>query len=180
VKTAIVKPDEITLELLARTTIGMIGPGSEKYAGVHQYEMMIPKAYQFLRSCKNELENKLENEPARIARYNALHSEGTEGPANWTDIRNVTHRDDKKIIKFFEQNPDWRRLFHEDYETRVRYQTKRDAMENQIRKEMSTIDPLERDERGVLLIDIAVGKLSQFLNCPGIVEWSAEKTHADS
>jgi hypothetical protein len=104
-KTETVKTDEITLEVLARTAIEM--NRLPKYADVNEYEM-IPKAYQFLRACKMELEGA----PARIAKFNAHHSEGTEAPATWDDIRKLTHqeRDDEKLIKFFEDNTYWRSL----------------------------------------------------------------------
>jgi hypothetical protein len=102
VRKALVKADEITLELLAQTTIGMLELDLPRYAGIHEYEM-IPKAYQFLRACKRELEDA----PTRIARFNALNSEGAEGPATWTDIRKATRPDNERLIKFFEQNREW-------------------------------------------------------------------------
>ena len=105
VETATAKTEEITLEVLARTAIEM--NRLPKYADVNEYEM-IPKAYQFLRACKMELEGA----PSRIAKFNAHHAEGTEGPATWDDIRKLTHqeRDDEKLIKFFEDNTYWRSL----------------------------------------------------------------------
>jgi hypothetical protein len=165
VRTTIVKTDEITLELLARTTFEL--KRLEKYKDKNEFDL-IPIAYGFLGFCKAELENA----SARIARYNAHHSEGTEASATWKEIRAITKQTrNEMLVKFFNENDYWRRLLYPDHEIRARSQARRDATENQIKKELSTIDPLVLNERGIPLIDIAGGKLWE-LRTRSVVEWS--------
>jgi len=108
VKTAIVKADEITLELLAKTTFEL--KRLKKYKNRNEFEL-IPVAHGFLDFCKAELVNCKQRKIALLA--NDFRKDPTipipYNLSEWAIAEKEIAGSDRRterLLQFFKENPD--------------------------------------------------------------------------